>query len=365
MNGNWSQPVPPGRGRQAGGWRSGWVRVMAAAVAVAAIIATVVFVFGPGRRSTAAWADRSAAGRTIAIVPARQLGPMPTGPLIPAHGALLGAYAQPTGKENYIGYESAVTTLERKIGRKLAIDQLYVPWGRPMPLIVAQWDLQHGRVPMISWAGYHTRQIVSGQYDARIRAKARHLRDLHGPVMLRWFAEMDGRQYRSLVASPASFIAAWRHIHSIFASVGAKNVSWIWCPNAGNFLDGVAPLYYPGARYVNWICGDGYNWAPKKPGAPWKSVADIFSYFYQWGARTGKPLMIGEFGVLERRQGDKAAWFRQTDRQLRTLFPRIRAVIYFNAERKGFNWRVTTSRSSLAGFRAFANDPYFRATLKV
>ena len=28
---------------------------------------------------------------------------------------------------------------------------------------------------------------------------------------------------------------------------------------------------------------------------------------------------------------------------------------------KSFDWRITTSPSSLAAFRAFANDPYFRA----
>jgi beta-mannanase len=251
--------------------------------------------------------------------------------------------------------------LEREIGRKLAINQLYVPWSRPMPMIVARWDLAHGRIPMISWAGYYTNLIVSGRYDAQIRASARQLRALHGPVMLRWFAEMDGAQYRYLVRSPGSFVRAWRHIYSIFARAGARNVRWVWCPNAGHFPDGIAPLYYPGGRYVSWICGDGYNWAPRRPGAPWKSVASIFSAFYHWGVRTGKPLMIGEFGVLERAPGEKAAWFRQTDWQLRTMFPGIRAVIYFNSDHQGYDWRITTSRSSLAGFRVFADDPYFSA----
>lgn len=69
--------------------------------------------------------------------------------------------------------------------------------------------------------------------------------------------------------------------------------------------------------------------------------------------------MIGEFGVLERRPGEKDAWMRQTNRQLRTMFPAIRGVIYFDARHKGFNWRITTSRSALAGFRAFAHDRHF------
>jgi Glycosyl hydrolase family 26 len=285
----------------------------------------------------------------------------PGGRLVPAHGALFGAWAEPIGGANYYAYERAVLKLEHEIGRKLAVDQLYDPWSRPLPLIVARWDLRNGRIPMISWAGYHTNLIAAGRFDREIMAKARQLRALHGPVMLRWFAEMDGRNDRPLVASPASFIRAWRHVHDIFRRAGATNVSWVWCPNAGHFPDGVSQLYYPGARYVDWICADGYNWAPRRQGAPWKNIATIFSSYYSWGIKMGKPLMIGEFGVLERGPGEKAAWFRQTARQLRTLFPRIKAVIYFNSDHQGYDWRVTTSRSALAGFRAFASDPWFSA----
>jgi len=394
MSGNWSRRAEPGHGRPSGGARwSGRVRAASAAVAVlAAVAAVVIILVQPGRTA------RPVAGRGSATPPGSQgpsspsassgaspstspsshpgrsrtpsSSPSPFGPppppvpassLAPARGALFGAWAEPIGGDNSAAYESAVIRLEHEIGRNLAIDQLYVPWFHQMPLAVANWDLSHGMVPMISWAGYYTSQIVSGRYDALIRATARRLRSVHGPVMLRWFAEMDGGQYRYLVSSPGSFVRAWRHVYSIFARAGATNVRWVWCPNAGSFSDGIAQRYYPGGRYVSWICGDGYNWAPKRPGAVWASVAAIFSSFYHWGLRTGKPLMIGEFGVLERRPGEKAAWFRQTDWQLRTMFPGIRAVVYFNSDHHGYDWRVTTSQSALAGFRVFADDPYFLA----
>jgi len=71
--------------------------------------------------------------------------------------------------------------------------------------------------------------------------------------------------------------------------------------------------------------------------------------------------MVGEFGVLERTPGAKAAWYRQTDLELRTMFPAIRAVVYFNSDHEGFDWRITTSASALEAFRAFAADPYFCA----
>src|SRR6266487_4384866 len=392
MSGNW-----PGRPGQGGappggrGWRSGRVRAALAGLAAVAVLAAIVLVVLrtvghspavslPGGHSSRTAPSPAASARhrghggtpspaTSSPGGKRTPSPAPSpagsgrssGSLVPAHGALFGAWAEPIGGDNYVAYEAAVLALERQIGRKLAVNQLYDPWSRPLPLIVARWDLSHGRIPMISWAGYHTNLIAAGVFDGDIRARARALRALHGPVMLRWFAEMDGRNDRPLVSSPGSFIAAWRHVHNIFASVGATNVTWIWCPNAGHFAGGVSQRYYPGARYVDWICADGYNWAPRRQGAPWKSVASIFTTFYRWGIRMGKPLMIGEFGVLERAPGEKAAWFRQTDRQLRALFPAIRAVIYFNSDHQGYDWRVTTSQSALSGFRTFADDAYFRA----
>jgi uroporphyrinogen-III synthase len=74
-------------------------------------------------------------------------------------------------------------------------------------------------------------------------------------------------------------------------------------------------------------------------------------------------MLVGEFGTVEGTPGAKATWFTQADRALRTEFPAIRAVVYFESDHENFDryfdWRVTTSQSSLAAFRAFARDPYF------
>jgi hypothetical protein len=114
--------------------------------------------------------------------------------------------------------------------------------------------------------------------------------------------------------------------HELFALAGATNVRWVWCPTAAGFAAGTAQAYYPGKAYVNGIGADGYNW-----GAP----------------------------------GAKAAWFTRAGRALRTLFPSIPAVVYFESDHENFgqffDWRVTTSPSSLASFRAFARDRYLSA----
>jgi hypothetical protein len=297
----------------------------------------------------------TASPETVPRYPARSLAP--------ARGALFGAWVQPMNLSVANPEESAVATFERTIGRKLAINNLYTAWAAQMPIAMARWDLRHGTIPMISWAPARADLIAAGRYDRLIRARARELKSLHGPVMLRWFYEMGLGQNQRYAVSPASYVAAWRRMHAIFAAAGATNIRWVWCPNISDFVDGVAPAYYPGNSYVDWIGTDGYNWAP--PHLPWRSFAQIFEPFYRWGLPTGKPMLIGEFGSEEGAPGAKAAWFRRADREVKREFPALRAVVYFNSKgmhsNSYFNWTVTSSRSALAAFRAFAKDPYFGA----
>jgi hypothetical protein len=285
--------------------------------------------------------------------------------LAPARGVLFGAWVQPASYASPDAEEQAVTAFERIIGRRLAINNVYVSWTGAMPVQVAAWDVRSGAVPMISWAGGPAGQIASGADDALIRARARQLKSLPGPVLLRWFPEMDSGPGHADAGTPATFVAAWRRMHELFALAGATNVRWVWCPTAAGFAAGTAQAYYPGKAYVNWIGADGYNWAPELAHDRWRSFTQIFSAFYRWALPTGEPLLVGEFGTVEGAPGAKAAWFTQAGRALRTLFPSIRAVVYFESDHENFgqffDWRVTTSPSSLASFRAFARDRYLSA----
>ena len=290
----------------------------------------------------------------------------PASSLAPARGALFGASVQASGYSGADAAQAAVVAFERAIGRTLAINNLYVPWNGPMPSAIARWDLARGTLPMISWAGAGAGRIAAGADDSTIRAAALQLKALRAPVLLRWFAEMDLRQSRAYAGSPVTFVAAWQRIHLIFRRAGATNVRWVWCPNISGFARETAQAYYPGNAYVDWICADGYNWAPELPGASWTSFREIFAPFYQWGRAVGKPMLIGEFGTVEGAPGAKAAWYTQADRALRAQFPAIRAVVYFESDHQNFgryfNWKVTTSQSALTAFRAFAHDPYFSAS---
>lgn len=278
-------------------------------------------------------------------------------PLPPGTAAYFGSYSPPAGSWSREAQQREYLALESRIGRRLDIGHYYYRWKESFPTWREPWHVQKGRIPMISWGGYDTREIVRGTQDRLIRARADAIRAFGEPVFVRWMWEMDGRP-ATLVRSPRSFKRAWRHIRDIFRARGATNATFVWCPTAWGFVTGEAQRYYPGPRSVDWVCADAYNWAPGRPGAEWRQLSEAIVAFYQWGLTTGKPLMLGEWGCQERAWGEKAAWLRQAAADLEDRFPRIRAVVYFDTEVL-YDWRVDTSASSLEAFREISQRPHF------
>ena len=270
----------------------------------------------------------------------------------PRSGAWFGTYEEQSGSQ--ATKMKRVLDLEEMIGRKVDIDHVYTAWNSKFPGWKEKWDADHGRVPFVSWAKASTSAINSGRYDALIKKAAANVKAADFPILLEWFWEMDGRRNRHIAKSPASFIAAWKRIHRIFDREGVKNVSWVWCPNAWGFVTGEAQKYYPGDAYVDWICANGYNWAPGRRGDNWRPFEWVFRDFYDWAAGRGKPLMIGEWGVQERKPGEKAEWLRDATDVLKTKFPEIKAVVYFNVKKR-HDWRISTP-SARKAFRYMAKE---------
>jgi hypothetical protein len=88
------------------------------------------------------------------------------------------------------------------------------------------------------------------------------VRAYHRPVILSFGHEMNGYWYYwgHRHTSPAVFVAAWRHIVTVFRQHGARNVTWMWTVNVIEPHRGIpspAP-WWPGRAYVNWVGIDGY-----------------------------------------------------------------------------------------------------------
>ena len=282
----------------------------------------------------------------------------PMGKLVPAEGALFGAHLP---EHDAVADEQAeIDKLEADIGRTLDINHYYYPFEDEFPTWREPYDFAHGRYPLIAWGCHDVDAILNGSMDAVIDARAAGLRDLAKPLFLRWCWEMDGSrpEKSKKVKGPEKFIAAWRYLWQRVYDAGATNVVRVWCPNARGFKHGEAQPFYPGDEWVDWVCTDGYNWNPGRRYEDWRNFLEIFDESYQFAVSRYKPLMIGEWGVMERNPGEKAQWIRDAQTLVRDRLPGVAAVLAFSVDHL-FDWRVTTSPDAYQAYGEWARDPYF------
>jgi hypothetical protein len=296
------------------------------------------------------------------------------GPLVPARGALLGAWHRAPDER---WSARRVAQFEQAIGRRLGIDHHYHAWGTdywPSADIEGD-DLAKGRVPMLSLGGQPEfpglDAINNGSQDAFLRAAARRVRHFRAPLFFRPLWEMNGdwslwdgthNNAPGQTDGPDKYVAAWRRMHDIFARDGATNAVWVWAPNCVDQPQ--TPWnhwsrYYPGDAYVDWVACDGYNRGSTAEWSEWEPFARIFGGHPSiYGDYRRKPFMVAETASCEQ-GGSKAAWLEGARRQIKTAFPNIKALVWFDSLQE-CDWRVTSSPASLLAFRALAADSYFK-----
>jgi beta-mannanase len=302
----------------------------------------------------------------VITLSARAFSPTPAGSTDAQGGvgAMLGAYVRSSSSFSRTDQQASLAAFERSAGRKLAIDHLYLPWGsKPRGVHWrAAWDLESGRVPMVTFgAGGDTRQVARGNHDDYLSSIAAAVRSLGKPVFLRYAPTPDATGSASWVHSGADYVEAWRHVRKVF---GGTRAAWVWSPTADAFggARGGVEQYWPGADAVDWVAAEGFNrYACQRVQGNWRELGDIFRFFYSWGSAKGKPLMISGTGSSEdpadpRRKG---RWFQNAAHTLETSMPNVKALVY--AESSGVcDWRVGSSVASVEAFGKLATDPWFQ-----
>lgn len=275
--------------------------------------------------------------------------------LAPPTGVLFGASVG-VGSADLERRRGGREDFERAIGRCLDIVHTFYPWWRAIDAGHERRILAAGQIPLVSWNGTSVERVLSGSEDRWIAAQAARVRDAGGPVLLRWFWEMDGQKAAAQVGSPEAYQAAWRRIHDVFTRTGATNARWVWCPNAFNFDTGYAQHFYPGDDVVDWVCADGYAF----PGDPRRdrSFADAFDTFYEWAEGRGKPVMIGEFGVESTMRVRQAQWLDDVRRVVQERYPRIKALVYWNSYSEDADFRIDGC-PVLGALVRLTHDPYY------
>ena len=299
--------------------------------------------------------------------------------------------AQAVAPELYVGlvYPGApdIPTLshyETQIGKGSSLVLWYQAWDenhqmQAFPTAQMEAVREHGSIPMLAWEpdanpgplnqpAFSLAKIADGTYDSYLRQYASQVKAWGHPFFLRFASEMNGGWTSWFEGnsgnSAGQFVRAWRHVHDIFASVGATNATWVWCPNDEDAYTTPLEDLYPGNAYVDWAGIDGYNFSTDLDGAPWRSFSTIFSETYRHILRLippTMPMMIGETGSVED-GGSKASWITDAlSTQLPRNYPRIKALLWFEESDGNLNLRYDTSRSSLAAFQKAIAAPTYQA----
>jgi beta-mannanase len=280
---------------------------------------------------------------------------------VPACGVLWGDF---TPSENY-------SSLEASMGRHFDVVKDYMDWkaGVTFPSAKAQALAVGGaRTLYFSWNAidYTTRakisyqSIANGNWDSSvILPEARALIAFHQKVFLDFNHEFDNKAQATGQGTPAQYVAAYRHIHQVFAAAGVTNVIWVWVstgfvPHAATIAAG-----YPGASFVDWVGYDPYNWAACHS-AGWQTPQQVFQPFYNWvqtqPTMAAKPLMLTEYASAP--GSAVQAWYSGVPAALQQL-PKIKAVLQWNWMTSSVcDFRLTSSAAALAGFKTASNNAY-------
>lgn len=215
---------------------------MIAAVGIAAIIAAAFVAYTPVRPAQRGHTSQ------------RGLNSLPTAP-----GSYIGLYTHGS-PASYAG----VKAFTMATGVTPSVVVYYSGWLEPFQVRFATTVAHDGAIPLVQIDPTSTSvaAIAGGQYDSYLSAYAKVVRAYHRPVILSFGHEMNGHWYSwgYTHTSPTVFVAAWRHIVTLFRALGAQNVTWLWTINTIHETTGVpSPRpWWPGNSYVNWVGIDGY-----------------------------------------------------------------------------------------------------------
>jgi hypothetical protein len=218
----------------------------------------------------------------------------PLDPLLSTQSvSYLGVY-EPDAPGSYTGIQQFAHGIDRQPNLVL----YYSHWLKPFDVNFATTAAKHGATTIVQIApnNISIASIASGRYDGYIRSYADAVKAFGHQVILSFGHEMNGNwNSYGFQNTPAKvYVAAWRHVVSIFRQLGVMNVTWLWTVNIVDGLPDVtnpAP-WWPGSSYVNWVGIDGYYYGLSETFASLfgPTIADVRGL-------TKAPILIAETGA--------------------------------------------------------------------
>ena len=208
---------------------------------------------------------------------------------------------------------------------------------------------QHGAVALVQIdpAGIDLAAIPAGAYDSYLRTYASAVRSYGRRVVLSFGHEMNASWYPWGFGhvAPAIFVAAWRHIVTLFRAVGASNETRLWTVNVTGSSQ-AAPIapWWPGVDYVTWVGLDGYFFRSSQT---FRSLFGLTIAAVR--AITSDPVLIAETGATP--AAGKAA-------KITSMFAgvhryRLLGFVWFDADTRQ-DWRVSHDPAAITALRTGA-----------
>ncbi len=325
-------------------------RVAAAVIAAAGVSITV------GGAGSALWLyQRSPAPHHAATAPRRA----PSAALPAASSAPSPHPASSPVALHYVGvFERGAPATYQPVARFASVaggrpnlTVYYSGWGSPFRARFATAAAQAGAVVLMHLEPRRESMaaIAAGHWDNYLHRFAAQVRHYGGPVVMSFAPEADGVWYPWGYhhTDPARWVAAWRHVVTLFRGSGASNVTWLWDMSAENRATGRVRAWWPGAGYVDWVGIDGYyiTRADTFQTVFGRTVTDIRAF-------TKRPILLSEVGI-----GPVAGQAAK----LPGLFAGIRrrhllGLIYFDVTQHAGqfhqDWRLEGHPAAVAAFRA-------------
>ncbi len=316
----------------------------------------------------------------------------------PDNGIYHGAFPGFGGTEDIVT-EQRINNFESLAGKQIAWAYFSHNWynGLAFPVNAVNVIRDHGILPVIRLMPWHGEEfvaeevfsldaIISGAFDRELNLWADAAIEFASPLMVDfgvevngdWFPwngtwngrdEVDGYGDPSEFDGPERFRDAYRHIHDVFESRGADNITYLFHVNFESCPDedwNAMAQYYPGDDYIDWIGISLYG--AMAPDDELRDFAALMDTAYPEAAAVSpsKPIALIEFGVAELPgSNNKALWIENALALLAAQkYPRVKGVGYWNEKWKNENndWcdlTINSSPEALAAYRAGIANPVF------
>ncbi len=294
--------------------------------------------------------------------------PMPVGIPLPPKGYLYqGVYpGGVTGEEDDLTIQD-LRSFEDTVGKTAAWVYFSDNWyrSRRFPVETAAWIRQAGSLPFVrlmlrssaeqdqAEPTFTLQNIIAGKFDTDLQAWCASARDFGTPLLAEYGTEVNGEWFSwngkwngggktdgygdpNQPDGPERFKDAYRHIIRICREAGAKNITWVFHVNDGDWPQADwnrLENYYPGDEWIDWIGVSDYG-AQTPQDDYWEGFRQGMDETYpRLDALTAdKPIALLEFGVTKNNPlGDQAEWARQALTDITSFrYPRLIGFSWWN-----------------------------------